>query len=171
MICLTGLPLAGKTTIALKIVKEFNFTYISTGDIVRGMGGLRKDFTDLQHMKKRGYSLKYDDYIIQIVKSAPYRSIIDGFPRNMRQAVLLPNVPIIVLLVEHMNILKARAHARGRDELDGYWFERVKSFDRFMDKLSRSRSLLVTTSQEKAYEYLKILAQEHREDGGTLPKL
>jgi len=173
MICLTGLPLAGKTTLALRLAKKYDFTYVSTGDVVRGLGKLDKDFSDLEHMKKTGYSLKRNEYIMELVKHAPYRSIIDGYPRNLEQVVIIPNIPIVVLLVEHVSILAARAKVRGRDEMDGYWLERVKSFDKFLTKLQRLRpiSILITTSQEKCYDYLEILAKEHRQNGGVLFKL
>ncbi len=171
MICLTGLPLAGKTTLATKLAAEFNLTYISTGDIVRGMGKIEKDFADLEHIKKTGYSAKHDGYINRIITGAPHKSIIDGYPRNMGQANLVKQVPIVVLLVEHINVIAVRAKARGRDELDNYWLERIKSFDRFLSKLNKSRAVLITTKQEVAYEWLRVLAEAHGTNTGIPIKL
>ena len=94
-IVLLGAPGAGKGTQAAKLVEEFNFPHISTGDMLRAAV---KEGTELGKTAK-GYmdsgELVPDDVIIGLVSerlSNPDTNagfILDGFPRSSGQAVAL----------------------------------------------------------------------------------
>ncbi|WP_072374222.1 adenylate kinase [Thermophilibacter mediterraneus] len=94
-IVLLGGPGAGKGTQAQKLVEEFGFAHISTGDLLRAA---IKEGSKLGK-KAKGYmdagQLVPDDLVIDLVKErleaddAQGGFILDGFPRNTAQAVAL----------------------------------------------------------------------------------
>lgn len=94
-IVLLGAPGAGKGTQAQKLVEEFGFAHISTGDLLRAA---IKAGSELGQ-KARGYmdagKLVPDELVIDLVKErlgaddAQRGFILDGFPRNTAQAVTL----------------------------------------------------------------------------------
>ena len=94
-IVLLGAPGAGKGTQAQKLVEEFGFAHISTGDLLRAA---IKAGTKLGE-KAKGYmdagKLVPDDLVVDLVKErlsaddAQKGFILDGFPRNTAQAVTL----------------------------------------------------------------------------------
>ena len=94
-IVLLGGPGAGKGTQAQKLVAEFGFAHISTGDLLRAaikegskLGKKAKGFMDAGQLVP-------DDLVIDLVKErleaddAQAGFILDGFPRNTAQAVAL----------------------------------------------------------------------------------
>ena len=94
-IVLLGAPGSGKGTQAQKLVAEFGFAHISTGDLLRAA---IKEGSKLGK-KAKGYmdegKLVPDDLVIDLVKErleaddAQKGFILDGFPRNTAQAVTL----------------------------------------------------------------------------------
>ena len=94
-IVLLGGPGAGKGTQAQKLVAEFGFAHISTGDLLRTA---IKEGSKLGK-KAKGYmdagQLVPDDLVIDLVKErleaddAQKGFLLDGFPRNTAQAVAL----------------------------------------------------------------------------------
>ena len=94
-IVLLGAPGAGKGTQAQKLVAEFGFAHISTGDLLRAA---IKEGSKLGK-KAKGYmdagQLVPDDLVIDLVKErleaddAQKGFLLDGFPRNTAQAVAL----------------------------------------------------------------------------------
>lgn len=94
-IVLLGAPGAGKGTQAQKLVAEFGFAHISTGDLLRAA---IKEGTKLGR-KAKGYmdegKLVPDELVVDLVKErltaddAQAGFILDGFPRNTAQAVTL----------------------------------------------------------------------------------
>lgn len=94
-IVLLGAPGAGKGTQAQKLVAEFGFAHISTGDLLRAA---IKEGTRLGK-KAKGYmddgKLVPDELVVDLVKErleaddAQQGFILDGFPRNTAQAVTL----------------------------------------------------------------------------------
>ena len=94
-IVLLGGPGAGKGTQAQKLVAEFGFAHISTGDLLRAA---IKEGSKLGK-KAKGYmdagQLVPDDLVIDLVKErleaddAQKGFLLDGFPRNTAQAVTL----------------------------------------------------------------------------------
>ena len=94
-IVLLGAPGAGKGTQAQKLVEEYGFAHISTGDLLRAavkaqseLGKQAKSFMDAG-------KLVPDELDINLVKErledddAQKGFILDGFPRNTAQAVTL----------------------------------------------------------------------------------
>ena len=94
-IVLLGAPGAGKGTQAQKLVEEYGFAHISTGDLLRAavkaqseLGKQAKSFMDAG-------KLVPDELVINLVKErledddAQKGFILDGFPRNTAQAVTL----------------------------------------------------------------------------------
>lgn len=94
-IVLLGAPGAGKGTQAQKLVEEFGFVHISTGDLLRKavkagtrLGRQAKSYMD-------SGKLVPDELVIGLVKErlsepdAKVGWILDGFPRNTPQAVTL----------------------------------------------------------------------------------
>ncbi len=94
-IVLLGAPGAGKGTQAQKLVAEFGFAHISTGDLLRAA---IKEGSKLGK-KAKGYmdegKLVPDELVVDLVKErltaddAQSGFILDGFPRNTAQAVTL----------------------------------------------------------------------------------
>ncbi len=94
-IVLLGAPGAGKGTQAAKLVSEFGFCHISTGDILRQAV---KDQTALGK-KAKGFmdagELVPDDLIVDLMRERMQKPdtakgvILDGFPRTATQAVAL----------------------------------------------------------------------------------
>ena len=97
-IILMGPPGAGKGTQAANLVKEYEITHISTGDIFRKA---------LKEQTKYGVIAKYfmqfghlvpDDYTIQMVREYlqenefPNGFVLDGFPRTIIQARELESI-------------------------------------------------------------------------------
>ena len=94
-IVLLGAPGAGKGTQAQKLVEEFGFAHISTGDLLRAavkaqseLGIAAKEYMDAG-------KLVPDQLVIDLVKErlaavdAKRGFILDGFPRTTAQAVTL----------------------------------------------------------------------------------
>lgn len=94
-IVLLGAPGAGKGTQAQRLVAEYGFAHISTGDLLRAavkaqsaLGKQAKSFMDAG-------KLVPDELVINLVKErledddAQEGFILDGFPRNTAQAVTL----------------------------------------------------------------------------------
>lgn len=92
-IILLGAPGAGKGTQANRLSKAYNLTHISTGDVIReeirnntNFGKKVKSFAD------KGL-LVPDELIIEIIESRLHKEgngyLLDGFPRNLKQAISL----------------------------------------------------------------------------------
>ncbi|MDR1400718.1 MAG: adenylate kinase [Endomicrobium sp.] len=85
---LLGPPGAGKGTQAKNIVKNFNIVHFSTGDMLRKA---RKSDGVISELLSSG-QLVPDEIVVDIVKKSLERNgvergfLLDGFPRNLRQA-------------------------------------------------------------------------------------
>lgn len=82
-------PAAGKGTQSSRLSKEFNLEHISTGDLLREE--VKNGNTELKQMMESG-SLVNDDIILTILKNkleTVNDYILDGFPRNLNQAIAL----------------------------------------------------------------------------------
>jgi adenylate kinase len=94
-IVLLGAPGAGKGTQGQKLVEEFGFAHISTGDLLRAAVKAGSELG----VQAKGYmdagQLVPDELVINLVKErlqaddAKQGFILDGFPRNTAQAVTL----------------------------------------------------------------------------------
>ena len=120
-IVLLGAPGAGKGTQASMIVKQYQVTHISTGDIFRKnireltpIGVIAKSYID------KG-CLVPDDVTIEIVKNRLAEEdckkgfILDGFPRDVYQAEALSNIARIdVALDVHVPLERLMQRLTGR---------------------------------------------------------
>src|SRR4051812_45365111 len=95
IIVLLGAPGAGKGTQALKLMKQFGWPQISTGDILRTIA---KADTDLGHEVARiqhAGELVSDKILADVVRDRTAKQdcnggyILDGFPRTIAQAEML----------------------------------------------------------------------------------
>ncbi len=91
-IVIFGPPGAGKGTQSLRLVKEFNLSQLSTGDLLRDEVNKKTNFgNQIEEIMKTG-GLVSDDIINNLIEkkiSDPQfknKIIFDGFPRNLDQA-------------------------------------------------------------------------------------
>ena len=118
-----GAPGGGKGTISKKIVKQFAFNHVSTGDLLRAniqagteLGKSAQDF-----MKKG--TLVPDDLVVNMLKDhinkgstddktgAENRLLLDGFPRTIAQAEMLGEVMPVDTVI-HLDIPHAEIQRR-----------------------------------------------------------
>jgi len=141
---MVGVPGAGKGTQAKKISQKFNIAHISTGDILRSE--IKKETllgVEADEYLKKG-KLVPDDVIIEIIKSEIIRDesmggfLMDGFPRNLKQAVMFSNIldelglkldKVINIVVDKNEIIKRLDSRRVCINC-----KRIYSFDNLDDK-------------------------------------
>ena len=92
-IILIAAPAAGKGTVSEDLVKKYNYTHISTGDILREMSKSEDEFgKNLRNLLESG-QLVSDDIVYEALKRRLLMDdldngfILDGFPRNLSQAM------------------------------------------------------------------------------------
>lgn len=111
---LLGAPGCGKGTLAGEIVKNYNLTHISTGQLLRknindktSVGLLAKQYIDKGHFVP-------DDVVVQILcekleEIGKDNFILDGFPRNISQAEKLASLTkidkVVLLEVDYQVII------------------------------------------------------------------
>ena len=95
---------SGKGTQAKIISNKFSFAHISTGDLLRNLGGeLKKQAEEYMQSGK----LVTDEFIIKILKERVEKEdckkgvILDGFPRNLNQSYELDK---IIKITDAVNI-------------------------------------------------------------------
>lgn len=94
-IVLLGAPGAGKGTQGQKLVEEFGFAHISTGDLLRAAVKSGSELGCKAKSYMESGQLVPDSLVIDLVKErldsddAQKGFILDGFPRNTAQAVAL----------------------------------------------------------------------------------
>ena len=94
-IVLFGPPGAGKGTQSDKIIKKFNLTHVSTGDLFRKhlsegtpLGLIAKKYMDEGNLVPDDVVIKMVELIIEACIDRP-GVIFDGFPRTVNQAIAL----------------------------------------------------------------------------------
>ena len=160
-IVLLGAPGAGKGTQAQKLVEEFGFAHISTGDLLRAAV---KAGTKLG-VEAKGYmdagKLVPDALVIDLVKErleaddAQNGFILDGFPRNASQVEALDailtdlNTPldaVVALDADHdvlMERMKKRAEIEGRSD------DTPEAIAKRLDVYAKETAPLLTTYEER----------------------
>lgn len=94
-IVLLGAPGAGKGTQAQKLVEEFGFDHISTGDLLREAVKAGSELGRAAKKYMEAGELVPDSLVIDLVTERLRKNvrgagfILDGFPRNTSQAVML----------------------------------------------------------------------------------
>ncbi|WVQ74103.1 hypothetical protein IAR50_003690 [Cryptococcus sp. DSM 104548] len=92
-----GKPGSGKGTLSSRLIKDYDISFVSTGDV------LRKEIADKSEVGKKAEAivaaggLVSDELMLEIVKAELDRLkgksfILDGFPRTLHQGQLLDNV-------------------------------------------------------------------------------
>ena len=120
-IILLGAPGAGKGTLAIKMKDKYNIPHISTGDILRenirnktDLGMKAKDLID------KG-QLVPDELVVEIIKDrlskddAKKGCILDGFPRNIKQAEVLDSfykIDVVINMVADEKVILERLTGR-----------------------------------------------------------
>ena len=120
-IILLGAPGAGKGTLAIKMKDKYNIPHISTGDILRenirnktDLGMKAKDLID------KG-QLVPDELVVEIIKDrlskddAKEGCILDGFPRNIKQAEVLDSfykIDVVINMVADEKVILERLTGR-----------------------------------------------------------
>ena len=101
-IVLLGAPGAGKGTQGQKLVEEFGFAHISTGDLLRAAVKAGSELGVQAKSYMESGQLVPDQLVIDLVKErldsddAQKGFILDGFPRNTAQAVALDSELAVV---------------------------------------------------------------------------
>ena len=122
-IILIAAPSAGKGTEAAKIKSEYNMPHISTGDLLRAE--VAKGNEEIKELISNG-KLVSDDIVLNLLKNRIMESdcnngyILDGFPRNVDQAVaydkileeLGKDIGIVIILDIDKEIAKSRISGR-----------------------------------------------------------
>lgn len=111
VLLLTGIPGAGKSTVAGILAKRLNRTLVTTHELVlrvdpESLG--RGDMADGKAMR-RAFVLAMDEH-------ATDELVVDGWPRTIDQAQLLPDDSAVVLLVCPPHIARDRLLRRGRSD-------------------------------------------------------
>ncbi|NPE26460.1 nucleoside monophosphate kinase [Methanococcoides sp. SA1] len=94
---------SGKGTQAKKVAEKFSLCHISTGDLLRGVTGELK--VEINAVMEKG-ELVGDELIVKILKEKLDSSecekgfILDGFPRNLKQAEMLKGITEIDKVIE-----------------------------------------------------------------------
>ena len=98
-----GVQGSGKGTQAKVIAEKLKIAHISTGDLLRSLSGKLKEEADSYMLQG---SLVPDEFIIKILKESLSQKdcqlgfILDGFPRNIKQALALDNITKIDKVIE-----------------------------------------------------------------------
>jgi adenylate kinase len=93
-----GPPGSGKGTQALKIANLFQLTNISTGDMLREEISLKTEFGVLSSSFMEKGLLVPDELVVKLIENRVSKNdrssgfLLDGFPRNIEQAIILNNV-------------------------------------------------------------------------------
>lgn len=108
-------PAAGKGTQSTRLCNEFGFEHISTGDLLREE--VKNGNSELQKIMESG-SLVSDEIILSILNNKLQKSgyILDGFPRNLNQAIaldkMLENINSKIDYVIYLSLDKETAKKR-----------------------------------------------------------
>ncbi|MDL2261939.1 adenylate kinase [Bacteroidales bacterium OttesenSCG-928-I21] len=135
-IALFGPPGAGKGTQARKLAKEYNLTYISTGDILRQEIASNTALGREAKAVIEGGELASDEIIVQIIESNINMSpnsngiLFDGFPRTYAQAYILDG--LLTKMNTKLSCLLSLEVPK--DELVSRMMIRAKQEGRFDDK-------------------------------------
>ncbi|MDR0984897.1 MAG: nucleoside monophosphate kinase [Endomicrobium sp.] len=119
---LLGPPGSGKGTQANKIIKKFNFLYLSTGDILRNA---EKYDENIRNILKKG-KLIPDSLIIKLITEYIKKNniengiLFDGFPRTINQAKTLDlilsknNAKISIIFIISLNLKETILRIKSR---------------------------------------------------------
>jgi len=118
VICFTGFPLSGKSTLAKKLATKLGIERVSTGDIARSLG-----MGNEESIKTHDLSFAHDAMITeQAIEAAKAGKILDGFPRSVAQIELLKEQSIkhgfefkVIFVTENPLVVFDRINERARE--------------------------------------------------------
>jgi adenylate kinase len=117
-IILIAPPGAGKGTQAKMLCEEFNMIHISVGDLLRSEIERKSDLSEkLKQVMKTG-DLVEDEIILNIIEKRLNDSdlkngfILDGFPRNIKQAISLDKITNKIDIVIYLDVAKEELEQR-----------------------------------------------------------
>lgn len=100
-------PAAGKGTQSKELEKQYNYTHISTGDLLRNIDPDTELGLQVHQIMSSG-ELVSDEIITKLLKdklsSIKSNFILDGYPRNVNQAVQLDNL-LTALKIDNLTVL------------------------------------------------------------------
>lgn len=117
LVCVTGHPLGGKTTLARWLADHFHAEYWSSGDFAREHGLDPME----QGIKERGVSFALNSKINEEAhRRLGTRSpilIMDGFPRTYEQVTMVrKRCPLVLFVMISPVVMWARMRLRGRND-------------------------------------------------------
>ena len=130
MIILLGQPGAGKGSVAKLLAKKLNYTHIDTGQLIRTHAT-----KEIKKYMQQGKLLPTKLILPIIKKHLKKKCILDGFPRNIAQAKLLPKPEyIFYLMVEkslaHQRLLKRAKIEHRTDDTEQVIKKRFKEYEK-----------------------------------------
>lgn len=157
IVCVVGIPLSGKTTVAKYLADKHGAYYLSTGDIFRKINQIGED------VSKTDLSLEYDREIRRTVIAECIIQkdiVIDGYPRSLdqlRELMGLEKDYRIIYVYTPLPIVLDRAKRRNRDWQDAA--DKVISRGKAARKLWTSIREVVP--KEKLLYYCDVEHEEH----------
>jgi adenylate kinase family enzyme len=115
VICFTGYPLSGKSTIARVVASEMEAGLFSTGELARALGMGVEESVATHDM-----SFKLDAEITaRAVEAALAGKVLDGFPRSVAQVAALRNAGVefkVVFVTENPLTVYDRVNVRAKEQ-------------------------------------------------------
>lgn len=117
-IILIAPPGAGKGTQAKMLCSKFNMVHISVGDLLRSEIQKNNDLSKSLKQRMQDGKLVEDELILQIMKERLNKSdlckgfILDGFPRNINQAINLDKITDKINAVIYLEVSKKELERR-----------------------------------------------------------
>lgn len=117
-IILIAPPGAGKGTQAKMLCSKFNMVHISVGDLLRSEIEKNSDLSESLKQRMQSGKLVSDDLILKIMERRLNESdlkegfILDGFPRNINQAICLDKITDKIDIVIYLEVSKEELERR-----------------------------------------------------------
>lgn len=143
ILCFTGQPLSGKTSVARRVADDYGWKLFSAGEYARQLGMDKYE----PSIKEKGISLEMNDAINARVKelaSEEENLVLDGYPRSVEQALLLQSLShelVVFFFFVNPILFERRLKERGR-EGDGL--------------SARDRSLAALEMYERLFETIEL---------------
>ena len=127
-IILIAPPGAGKGTQAKMLCTKFNMVHISVGDLLRSEIEKKSDLSESLKQRMQSGKLVEDELILKIMEKRLNESdlnngfILDGFPRNINQAINLEKITKKIDVVIYLEVSKEELERRKKTDFQDTWF-------------------------------------------------